>query len=201
MEPTPTTTSSKKGILLIIVILIVLALLLGGWYFLNQKQTSNSDVTNTTPPAATSGGNSAPPGQTSYEVKVYFGKHPDSDDDPTKVFPVTRTGKDLGLAKFALEQLIAGPTPAEKTAGYYSSVKLLGASNCEGEDFTITIISGKATVKFCKQVEALGVIADGRATVQLETTLKQFSTVNKVVLLTKDNNCLFDESGLDRCKQ
>src|SRR5262245_21171857 len=48
----------------------------------------------------------------SIPVKTYFSKHPDSDTNPSKVFPVDRTAHSLAVATSATQQLLAGPTPA-----------------------------------------------------------------------------------------
>jgi hypothetical protein len=68
------------------------------------------------------GGSTTPttsPTATGTTVKVYFTRHPDSDNDPTKVFALSRTSavtltttKDK--ATYALQQVLAGPTQAER---------------------------------------------------------------------------------------
>lgn len=137
-----------------------------------------------------------------YEVFVYFSKHPQSDNDPSATFPVKRTSTDLGLARVAIIQLLAGPTAAEKTEGYFSQARLrVAASNCGGEDFTIHIINGTATLKFCKPFDHVGEISDGQADSEIKATLKLFSSVSKVIILNYQGNCEFDLSGQNLCLQ
>ncbi len=135
-----------------------------------------------------------------YPVKVFFSKHPQSDDDPGKVFPVVREAPDLGVARFSLEELIKGPNKKESELGYFTELKLIGASSC-GADFTLSLQSGKALVTFCRSFSLPGDLSGGRIDAQIQTTLKQFSSVTKVVILSKDGHCAFDLSGEDLCKK
>ena len=136
-----------------------------------------------------------------YSVKIYFSKHPDSDNHPTRTFPVYRTSPNSGVARFSLTQLIAGPTSSEKASGYFTDFKLEGQSNCSGSDFTISISSGIATVQFCRDVSSPGELADARMKAETEATLGQFSEITKVIVLNKGYHCLFDLSGMDLCKK
>lgn len=140
---------------------------------------------------------------TAIAVKVFFSKRPDSENDPSKVFAVERVSPTLGVAKFAVQQLVAGPSAAEQAQGLFSEwtkLTLSGSSNCAGEDFTIAIQNQVATIKFCRQVQLLGVLSDARADSALKATLGQFPNVGKVVILDRNDRCLFDASGQDRCK-
>jgi hypothetical protein len=134
-------------------------------------------------------------------VQVFFSRRSASDDDFTAVFPVARTAPDLGVARFALQSLIAGPTADERRDGYFSDLgaMLQGSSACGGPDVTVAIQSGMATVQFCRLVSSAGVGQDARTQAQIEATLRQFPTVRRVRLLTSDGHCLFDQSGLDLC--
>lgn len=198
-----------RGKLLIIV--VVIALLAGGgvvaWRQTHKttpvsKPIGSSQQTrpSTTPPASGSQpSNEAPK---TYQVKVYFSKHSESDNDPSAVFAVNRTTNNLGVAKFTIGQVLLGPTASEHAAGYFTTARLRSdASNCSGQDFKITITNGTATLQFCRSFDHLGVVADGQAKSELEATLKQFSSVKKVIILNKNGNCEFDLSGMDLCKQ
>jgi hypothetical protein len=134
------------------------------------------------------------------EVEVFFSKRPESDADFSAVYPVTRTSPDAGVATAALRALIAGPTPAEASAGYFSEIggMLAGPSDC-GADFTIRIEDGVATVRFCRPVSSAGIGQDARVQSALQATLLQFSTIEQVRLLSREGNCLFDMSGENRC--
>jgi hypothetical protein len=147
---------------------------------------------------------------TGYAVKVFFSKHPDSDSDFTKVFPVNRTSPDLGVATYATKQLIAGPTAAEAQAGYFTeltgAINKNDASTCGGADFKITLDhrgttpeTGTATLQFCRATTTAGIGADARITSEIKATLTQFSNIKKVVILTKDGNCFGDMSGQNLC--
>ena len=134
-------------------------------------------------------------------VSVYFSHHPETDADFTAVRPVDRPAPDAGVARAALEYLIAGPTPAERANGYFSELgdMLNGPSTCGGADFALTIDAGLATVRFCREIGSAGIGQDARTQAQITTTLEQFPTIQRVRLLTSTGQCLFDESGLDLC--
>lgn len=176
------------------------------WVFAGKDRSNKPDSSNNGTPTTSQQTTSNPtnPAQNpkQYTIKVYFSKHPESDDDPTKVYAVSRTSTDLGVAKAAMRQLIAGPTSAEKAAGYFTDVRLRNdASNCNGADFTLSIKNTKATLRFCRTFDAVGVLSDGRANENIRATLLQFSSVRSVVVLNKDGHCQFDLSGEDRCLQ
>ncbi|HEY7340152.1 MAG TPA: GerMN domain-containing protein [Ktedonobacterales bacterium] len=149
---------------------------------------------------------------TGYPVLVYFSKNPDSYNDSTAVFPVHRTSPTLGVATYAVQQLIAGPTSSEASAGYFTELSTVlqrtGASSCGGPDFTITLNmrgatpeTGTATLQFCRQTASPGIGADARVKAEIEKTLTQFSNITKVVILLQNGHCFGDESGADLCLQ
>lgn len=174
---------------------------------------TNTGATPTaTAPAATSTPTTSAktPTPGAYAVKVYFSKHPDSDNDPTKVFSVRRVSPTLGVATFAIKQLLAGPDPVEKSAGYYTPWEgaLTGASNCGGADFVITLdhrgstpAPGVATLQFCRTTQISGELAGARMTATAQNTLLQFSNIQKVVILNVAGDCFDDLSGQNRCLQ
>lgn len=136
-----------------------------------------------------------------HEVKVYFSKRPASDDDFMAVYPVTRMVGDAGVAHGALEELLRGPTPEEQAEGYFSELgaMVVGPSDCDEESFTLRIGQGTATLRFCRIVTSAGIGQDARTFSQLRATLLQFPTIQRFRLLTRDGDCLFDESGENRC--
>ena len=152
---------------------------------------------------------------TSYPVKVFFSQYPKSvTTDSSAVFAVNRTSPTIAVATFSLQLLIAGPTLSEQQAGYFTELNtmLSGPSNCTGSrpvggpDFTLTLNmkgpypeTGTATVKFCRAILSGGIGADARVTAEINATLKQFSNIKKVVILTQDGHCFGDESGKDLC--
>ncbi|HET8911747.1 MAG TPA: hypothetical protein VFN23_09810 [Ktedonobacteraceae bacterium] len=149
-----------------------------------------------------------------YAVKVYFSKFPDSLNNFKAVFPVNRTSPSSAVATYSLQLLIAGPTLSERSAGYFSEFNsiLTGPSSCSaphptgGPDFTLSlnkkgskVSPGTATVRFCRASQSPGIGADARIMAEITATLKQFSTIKNVVVLTKAGQCFGDESGLNVC--
>ena len=107
------------------------------------------------------------------------------------------------MGTFTIEQLIAGPTSTEASNGLFSPIKgkLQGDSNCSGKDFSLSVADRTARLKFCKTVASAGIGDDARITSTVTDTLKQFSSVDSVVILTRDGNCFGDQSGQNRCLQ
>ncbi|MDZ4244119.1 MAG: GerMN domain-containing protein [Candidatus Doudnabacteria bacterium] len=114
-------------------------------------------------------------------LKVFFAN---SQMDPemqdcTKVYAVNRTiPKTLTPARASLEELLRGPTVAEKQLGYITSI------NSGVKIQKLTIENGVAKVDFDKQLET-GIggscrVANIRA--QITETLKQFATVSEVII-------------------
>lgn len=137
------------------------------------------------------------------KLKLFVLKSPESSDDFDAVFTVQRTTTRADVATFIIEQYITGLTPEEQAQGYYipgANLNLLGSSNCGGKDFTIKVSSGVGTLKFCKQMMGIGGIMDQQLVQILKKSLEQFSTINKAVILDSNDNCLFDMSDLNLCK-
>lgn len=148
--------------------------------------------------------------QTGYPVKVFFSKHPDSDNNFAAVFPLVRVSPDLGVATYAVRQLIAGPSGDEKQVGYFTeltaAIDKTDASSCGGADFKITLNMrgstpqpGTATLQFCRTLQLPGEGADARIGSELQATLAQFPTIKKAVILTKQGDCFGDLSGQNVC--
>ena len=144
------------------------------------------------------------PAQTGYPVKVYYSRHPDSDSAPTAVFAVNRTSPTLGVATYALSQLIAGPTPSEAAQGYFTPLQgaLTGASTCNGADVEITLNrdrtqpeTGTATMQFCRHVPGFGDTGAAVVRNEITRTLTQFSNIQKVVITYQDGSCFDDMMG------
>jgi hypothetical protein len=134
---------------------------------------------------------------TSKQVKVFFPTIR-SQKEFSFVAPVIRQTQTQGVAQFAIEQLIAGPTTQERQQGYMAPVNLRGNSNC-GRDFKLAVSTGVAKLQFCKQVVSNGVGDDARIKSAIAATLKQFPSVSSVVVLDRNGNCLNDQSGNNRC--
>jgi hypothetical protein len=133
-----------------------------------------------------------------YTVKVFFPKTPPSNNDLSYVEPVSRTTTSQSLARVAVEQLIAGPTTAERQKGFAGAIQLRGSANCSS-DFKLSISQGVARVQFCRTIVSAGVGDDARLKSSLTATLKQFTSVQSVIILDKNGNCFGDMSGENRC--
>lgn len=113
-------------------------------------------------------------------IKVFFNN---SDLDPEasclKVFPVERQiPKTQAVARAAIEELLKGPTPEEKSANYFSSLP----ENAKIQ--SLVIENGIAKIDFSKDLEQ-GVGGSCRVSAirsQITQTLKQFPTVKEVVI-------------------
>jgi len=99
--------------------------------------------------------------------------------DCSLVYPVERqVVKTPALAKAALVELIKGPTEDEVNLGYYSGI------NPETEIQSLVIENGTALVDFSQELQA-GVAGSCMVTsivAEITETLKQFSTVDEVVI-------------------
>ena len=134
----------------------------------------------------------------SQQVKVFFPKNSGQQRDLSYVEPVLRQAQTASVAQFAIAQVIAGPTRQEQQRGFTAPITLRGTSNC-GRDFTLSMASNVARLRFCRQVISGGVGDDARMTSSLNATLKQFPSIRSVVLLDQNGNCLGDMSGNNRC--
>lgn len=170
--------------------------------------TPTTSTPTTTIPAAT-----ATPATGQTPIKVYFSKDPDSLNNYALVFAENRMSPSKDLKTFALQLLIAGPTPEERSQGYFSELNSImsGSSTCAspyhtGPDLTVTSNmkgstpeQGTVTVKFCRETHSPGIGADARISADIAATLKQFSDVKKVIILTQGGACFGDLSGQDLC--
>lgn len=139
--------------------------------------------------------------QTGYPVKVYFSKQ---NLAPSQVFAVNRTSPTLGVATYAISQLIAGPTPAEKAQDLFTPLEgsLSGSSTCSGADFKITLNWNRthaednvATLQFCRNVPGYGDTGAAMVRNEISRTLTQFANIHEVVIIYKDGSCFDDLIG------
>jgi hypothetical protein len=129
-------------------------------------------------------------------------KHPESDDDPARLFGVERVSPDAGVARFAIDELLRGPSSFEANAGFFSTwtgFEYGADSDCGGDRFELALEGGVLTVRFCVIVVLLGSVADAQAQTVMTGTLTQFGTIDRVVILDREGHCLFDLSGDDLC--
>lgn len=114
-------------------------------------------------------------------VRVFFNN---SNLDPefscNKVFPVEREiKKTSAVARAALEELLKGPTEAEKAQGFFTSI-----INSNVKIQTLTVENGTAKVDFNEQLEFQigGSCRVSAIRAQITQTLKQFPTVSNVII-------------------
>jgi hypothetical protein len=135
-------------------------------------------------------------------VQVFFSRNPDSLNDFTAVFPVTRDVPAPSVMEGAVAALIAGPSAAEQATGLFSDFRALitgTVSNCKGLDFTLLPAGGVVTLQLCRTTSSAGIGQDARTQAEVEATLMQFPGVTRVIVLSSTGHCLFDASGLDLC--
>jgi hypothetical protein len=205
-NPSPAHSAPRRSLLTLIVItlLLTLTLILTGYSGKPLPSANAASITRASASSSTA----------SYPIKVYFSKSPDSLNTNTAVFPVGRVSPTIAVGTYSLQLLIAGPTLSERSAGYFTELNTLfsGLSNCSaplpvgGPDLTLTLNmkgpfpeTGTVTVKFCRTASSPGIGTDARVTAEINATLKQFSNIKKVVILTKDGHCFGDGTGKDLC--
>lgn len=146
-------------------------------------------------------------------VQVYFARHPETENNPAAVFPVTRSTTEVSTqarATDALQEMLKGPSQSERSNGYYSPFdgQLGLQSVCSGEfhDFDLTLDhkgatpeQGTATLKFCRRVDIPGDMAGFVMSHMIANTLKQFPGIQKVVILNYMGACFNDMQGANAC--
>jgi len=114
------------------------------------------------------------------KIEVYFNNLKlDPQVSCNKVFSVDReVGQTQGVARAALEELLKGPTDAEKNDGYYTSI------NTGVKIQKLTIENGVAKVNFDEQLENAvgGSCRVSAIRAQIVATLKQFSTIKDIII-------------------
>jgi len=117
-------------------------------------------------------------------IKVFFNNSKmDPEFSCNKVFPVQRTiPKTEAIARAAIEELLKGPTEQEKTDDYFTSI------NSGVEIQKLTIKDGIARIDFDEQLEFQvgGSCRVSAISSQITETLKQFSTVEQVIISIND---------------
>lgn len=114
------------------------------------------------------------------KVKAYFNNDRlDPEHTCVKVFPVIREiGKTRAVARGALQELLKGPTLTERKAGYYTQI------NSGVKNQRLAVKNGVAKADFNRALEyrVAGSCRTSAIIAQITMTLKQFSTVKKVVI-------------------
>lgn len=112
-------------------------------------------------------------------VKVFFSNTKKDPEllDCTKVYPLERKiDSTQSVAQKALEELLKGPTSAEKTDGYFTSINTGVKIN------KLSITNGTAYVDFNEMLQqgVGGSCKTSNIIAQIKETLKQFSSVKEV---------------------
>ncbi len=114
------------------------------------------------------------------EVKVFFGS---SVEDPKGLecnasYPLVRSiPRTQSVARAAIRELLAGPTPEEKQKGYFTS--LPDGVKLEG----ISIVDGVTRAEFSEELDRTGGSCRvGSIRSQITETIKQFPTVKDVII-------------------
>lgn len=184
--------------LTLIIIIFVLGVSAGTviWYFkemnaVKKSSAENVQVTEKEPREIT--------------VKIYFGNknmNPDGKDCGA-VFPVERTiPNDLIIRRRAIEEILAGPTAAEKEAGYYSNVpdkteiinyreKIKEETNeapYSGDTVqirSVKILADSVYIDFSKEMGSYGgdICRAEAIEAQFSETAKQFPNIGEAVML------------------
>ena len=114
------------------------------------------------------------------KVKVYFNNSKlDPEFSCNKVFPVEReVSKTQAAARAALEELLKGASEKEKIEGFFTSI------NPGVKIQSLVIENGTAKVDFDEQLEFQvgGSCRVAAIRAQITQTLKQFPTVNSVII-------------------
>lgn len=117
---------------------------------------------------------------TTTTIKVYFNHDKlDPEFSCNKVFPVERQiAKTEALARAALKELLTGPTQTEKDNGFFTSI------NPDVEVQELVIENGTIRVDFNEQLEFQvgGSCRVAAIRAQITETLKQFPTVDKIII-------------------
>ncbi len=113
-------------------------------------------------------------------IKVFFNNdNLDPEFSCNKVFPIERQiPKTQAVARAALEELLKGPLPAEKTDGFFSNI------NPGVKIQSLTLENGTAKVDFDQQLEFQvgGSCRVAAIRAEITQTLKQFPTVKNVII-------------------
>jgi len=211
--PRPPAPQNRWRLLAACVAVLVLVIASAGVFATIAAQRGHAASTGTATstasgPVATKGIVTTPTKAIAIDVNIFFSRHPDSDNNPVDVFPVPRVAPNLQVATFAITQLILGPTAAERGRGYYTPLQggFQGPSNCGGADFKITLNyrgthsePGTATLRFCRQLPLAGDLTGARITAEITSTLEQFSSIRRGVILTESGPCFDDFSGRNLC--
>jgi len=158
----------KKFLIITIIILIIFAVDFFLFSLLSNKKTIEEPI--------------KPEGK--IVLKAFFNNNNlDPEISCNKVFSVEREViKTQAVARAALEELLKGPTEEEKSQGFFTSI------NPGVKIQSLVVDNGIARVDFDEQLEFQmgGSCRVSAIRAQIEETLKQFPTVNSVIISVND---------------
>ena len=124
------------------------------------------------------------------EVKVYFYHDPGEYID---LAPVTRSVNASAPARLAIEALLKGPTAAERQRGFESLASAsdfrIGSLKISGATARINFVSTRRWTGWA------GDLAPVRFKTAVELTLKQFPSVQRVIVSLNGDEKFYDERG------
>jgi cytoskeletal protein RodZ len=136
-------------------------------------------------------------------VNVYFAKLNSPQLNAT--YPVQRTTTRTDLEMFVLDELFAGPTPAEAATGLISPFsKVVSNNSCASKvtkQFELRIKAGNSTrVVVCGPLAISGVGDEARIKSTTEDSLKQFQAPTPIaVYFASTGKCLYGPAILNYC--
>jgi hypothetical protein len=160
--------------------LAVLLVAAGVWLYIERADRNNTATAPTSPEVTTPATSTPGPSPATMTVKVYFHKGPGA--DPTKLFAVKRTvPRGPQVATAALTELLAGPTSAERDAGYWSMFSERTADRLRSVRIGNGV--GYADFRDFSRIIPNASSSTGSAVLlsELDATLKQFGTVRTTV--------------------
>lgn len=173
---------SKKNILIAIIVVVSLIVCYGIYQYLRSNLGKEKTMT----------------------VEVYFNNanlNPNS-QDCNKVYPLDRKViKTLGVAKASLEELFKGPTEEEKSQGYSSlfsqrTKDILKSVKVENNTAYVDLLDIRQVIP-----NASASCGSAQFLAEIETTLKQFGSVKKVIIAIDGKPSTFYEWIQMGCSQ
>lgn len=159
----------------IVIIALGVAIVVAGAFFLGSRLNDNNETLGVQ--------------DTPTMINVYFPIRPKSVSQFAYTESVERTTQRDDLARFAVEQLIDGPSPAEAEVGFYSTLVLEGESTCGGEDFILRIdeTTKNANLQFCKSINYRNRGDDERVQASLARTLTELPSISSLIISDAGN--------------
>lgn len=167
-----------------------------------SSKTSTSTSTASTSTSTSSSSTTSTSSTTSEVVtgntKIYFPK-----GEVLTAVGRNFTGNDLSAeVLFIVLERVKGPTADEISKGFKKDVTFNSESNCDGNWFEISSpTTTTLQIQFCRGIALSGAVADGLLEQGIKKSITENTSYTKVIILDKSGNCLFNASGLNKCKE